>query len=152
MSEDRKKYDSPSNYENLEARLTKDAEKISDTLVRLTICDESKAESDSPMWIEITPTDRQAHICSFLKKGDSFYVKGKLCLRRYGDNKEKFALNLRRAEVHISYDLKQKLKERGWEYQAPPPRTGGPSPKATARPPANVKRPVVDPVDFGDEE
>lgn len=117
MGDDFKKYDSDDKYINWNARLAKDPEireGENGKMVRLTFVSTSKAESDSELWIEATPSDRQADIAAFLKKGDVLGIEGKPCLRRYGDNKEKFSFNLRRAELHIPISLFVALKERGF--------------------------------------
>lgn len=157
MSEDRKKYNTRARYCAWNIRLTKDAVQVSDTFVRLSIADDSAAESDSTMWVEIIPTDNQVEMSKFLKKNDTIpYVEGKLTLRYYGEKTtkhpkgEQFGLNLRGARMELGWDLIEKLKERGYK---PVPQGDRPQ-RNTPRPPANVKttRQVQNPVDFGDDE
>jgi hypothetical protein len=158
MSEEKKVYDTDDRWMSYNVRLTKDAEVFPSKdpekppMVRLTFVSESRQAADSAMWIEANPTDRQADLCGFLRKGDNFPIDGKLCLRRYGDNNEKFALNLRRAECHINYDLLMKLKERGFVPGARKT-TDGRRPSASAGNRVTRKMPEkpVQDVDFGDE-
>jgi single-stranded DNA-binding protein len=137
MSDEYKKYDSDDRYTNWHARLAKDPEvreTDSGKFVRLTIVSTSRAESDCDLWIEVTPTDRQMEIASFLKKGDVVGIEGKPTLRKAKEGERTF-FNLRRAELHIPIALLGVLKERGFVAgktradTTPPPAKGTPARK-----------------------
>lgn len=140
-----RKFDSSAKYIIHNARLAKDAE-VKETekgkLVRLTFVDTSRNDADSDMWIEATVQDRNADFAAFLKKGDTLGVEGKLCLRRYGDNNEKFAHNLRFAEIFPPIGLHVEVKERGFTPGAGKPATKGKT--APKGKPAPAKRAPVD--------
>lgn len=141
-----RKFDSSSKYINFGARLTKDAEtrKLQDgkELVRISFVDTSRHENDQDMWFEATPGDRQTGLAKYLRKGDTIGVEGKVSMRRFGDNNEKVAFAIRRAELHIPGELFAKLKERGWNPQAdskPATQSKPPAKKTTAKaPPADM--------------
>ena len=112
-----KKYDSDDVYINYSARLTKDPEVRvvgNKELVRLTFVSTSRAEGDEDMWIEATPQDSQMEIAKFLRHKDVLPIEGKPTLRKYGENKEKHAYNLRRTKLHINVELLMRCKERGY--------------------------------------
>jgi len=162
-----KKYDTRSKYTATGIRLAKDAE-VRETangkLVRLTIVDTSRLDSDDDLWVEATVRDFDAGVAEYLRKGDILHeVTGKPTIRRYGDNNEKFTFGVRQAMIHVPAELFAQLKERGWV-----PGQGGnskPNGKPAARPsgkqppkPVNkksppVKKPVEEPDDsYADDD
>jgi single-stranded DNA-binding protein len=124
-----KNYDPQDTFTIHNARLAKPAD-VRDTekgkMVKLTFVSTSRSETDSDLWVECTVSDRQTDLAAFLQKGDVIGISGKPCLRRFGDNNEKFAFNLRRAEIFPSVDLFVALKERGFT-----PGTAGKAPQKT---------------------
>lgn len=140
------KFDTHSNTGYHFVRLAKDAQVKNfgdNNLVSLTFVDDSRVESDEPMWVEANPNKGSQPICSFLEKGDIIGFKsGKLTFRRYGDAKDKVAFNLRNAEPVIPPDLIATLKERGFvpgsgelKGSEPPPKVKG----KPGRPPGKGK-------------
>jgi hypothetical protein len=120
MSNDKefKKYDTQSSTQYFNVRLAKDAQvkEFSDNkLVSLTFVDSSRVEADEELWVEANPNKGSQALCSYLLKGDVLsFRSGKLTMRRYGDDKEKIAFNLRNAEPVIPIDLLITVKERGF--------------------------------------
>lgn len=118
MADDYKKYDSEDSYRIEGVRLAKDAdvkETGSGNLVTLTFVSTSRNDGDSDLWIEAKVADRQADLAAHLQKGDVLHViEGKPALRRYGENNEKFAFQLRRARMTVPIGMFAELKERGW--------------------------------------
>lgn len=118
MSEEYKRYDSQIEVNTWNMRLAKDAQVIEGgekPMVKLTVVATSRSERHSDMWLEITAADRQSDLCAHLKKGDKIGVRGGfLALRRWGDNNEKFSLEIIRGEVVVDPDLIAQCKERGF--------------------------------------
>ena len=140
-----RKYDTDSNYTCWAARLTKDAE-VKDfgdrQLVRLNFADSSRMDSDEDIWIEANPSDRDAALAKCLKKGDTIGIEGKLTMRRYGDNKEKVAFNIRFAKLHVPIALLMECKEkRGF---TPGAASSGGNGKAPAKANKPAARPTVE--------
>ncbi len=164
MSEEYKKRDSDDNYIHHAARLTKDPEvyqsdktgrdgKPMPPLVRATFTSESRRENTATLWIEAKLRDYDAHIGTFLKKGDILAIEGKPVMEEYTakDGTKKTTFKLENARLHINVELLMKLKERGF---TPGAVAGGA--KTAAKPglsnfkPRAAARPVEE-VDFGDE-
>jgi hypothetical protein len=157
-----KKYDTQDKLRIAGARLAKDAESRDGThgkMVRLTVVSTSRKDQHSDLWLEINVGDFHAEAASHLLKGDTVHlIEGKPCLRRYGDENEKWSLVLDRAEVIIPLDLQKELKERGWvpgESKAngakaakPAAKTAKPAAKPVGKPAA--KKPT--PVEIPDED
>src|SRR5689334_6537217 len=117
MTEEYKKYDSQHGYNIHNARLAKDADVKPGNkgpMVRLTFVATSRSDRHSDMWWEATVSDFNAPMAAHLKKGDTLGIEGFPALRRYGDDNEKFSLELLRAEIFPNIDLIKKLKERGF--------------------------------------
>lgn len=137
-----KKYDSADKYRMAGVRLAKDAESRDGDhgkMVRLTFVSTSRKEAHSDLWVEANVGDFQAELASFLKKGDIlFEVEGKPCLRRYGDDNEKFSFVVDRCSLVIPPDLFAELKERGWEPGAGKPTKGAKTSKPAAKPAAKT--------------
>lgn len=153
-----KKYDTQDKLRICGARLAKDAESRDGEhgkMVRLTVVSTSRKPAHSDLWLEVNVGDFHAEAASFLKKNDTVhFIEGKPCLRRYGDNNEKFSLVVDRAEVIIPLDLQKELKDRGW-IPGSSSKAGGKAPakkagatKPSAKPAA--KKPV--PVEISDED
>lgn len=140
-----KKFDSLDTYLLRGARLAKDAEVREGEhglMVRLTFASESRNEAHDTLWIEANVGDFNAQIASFLKKGDILHaVEGKPCLRRFGDNNEKFSFVVNRCTIAVPIELFATLKERGFT----PGQKGGGAKKSTPTPskkPAPAKKPA----------
>jgi len=154
MSDEYKKYDSEIRVEYIGARLTKDAEVrdgANGKMVRLTVVATSKAESDSDLWLEVNVQDSQAELAAHLKKGDTLHkIEGFLTLRKYGENNEKFSINVRRARLSVPIGpvvTIGDLKERGFV-----PGAGGQAAKKGGKTPPAKKPPAKKIVDLDDEE
>lgn len=132
-----RKYDTQDRLRIAGARLAKDPESRDGEhgkMVRLTVVSTSRKEAHSDLWLEVNVGDFHAEAASFLVKGDTVHlIEGKPCLRRYGDDNEKFSLVVDRAEVIIPLDLQATLKERGW---VPGAKTSG---KAAGKPAGKAK-------------
>lgn len=112
-----KSYDTQDQLTIHNARLAKDAQVIEGgekPLVKLTFVITSRSDRHSDMWVEATVQDRNSDLASFFKKGDLVGLTGKLALRKWGDNNEKFSIELIRAEIHPTPELFAAAKERGW--------------------------------------
>jgi hypothetical protein len=113
-----KKYDTRDKVVFAGARLAKDAESRDGEhgkMVRLTTVSTSRKDAHDDLWLEVNVGDFHAELASFLKKGDILHlIEGKLCLRRYGDDKEKFSIVIDRAEIAVPLELQAECKERGW--------------------------------------
>lgn len=143
---DYKKFDTQANTSYWNVRLAKDAtskEFGENTFAEFTFVDSSRLDSDEEMWVSANPTKRNGVLASYLEKGDVVGVSGKLCMRRWGDDNEKVAFNLRNAEIHVEPGLLATLKERGWvpgseemKGAAPPAKATG---KKRGRPPGSGK-------------
>jgi len=170
MSEFRK-FDTQSvtNYWNV--RLAKDAvakEFGENTFVSVTFVDSSRFDGDEEMWVEANITKRNSALASYLEKGDVMGVSGKLTMRRWGDDNDKVAFNLRNAELHVEPGLLATLKERGWTpgseelkgTEKPKGKTktaakGGKTaeaPKKRGRPPGSGKAKIPVEIDLDDDE
>lgn len=160
-----KSYDSQATLEIHNARLTKDADvKDGDRgkMVSITFVITSRNERDSELWVEAQVNDFQAELAAHLQKGDVLGVSGLPVLQRYGDDNEKFAFKIRRAQIMPSVDLFVALKERGFEpggggeKKSAGKSSGKPASKGAAKPagkkmPSTAKRKVVDLDEDGDE-
>lgn len=113
-----RKYDTNDKVRFAGARLAKDAESRDGEhgpMVRLTTVSTSRKDAHEDLWLEVNVGDFHAVAASYLKKGDVVHlIEGKLCLRKYGDDKEKFSIVIDRADVIIPLELQAELKERGW--------------------------------------
>jgi single-stranded DNA-binding protein len=114
-----KSYDSDTKVTYCGARLTKDAESRDGEhgkMVRLTVVATSRKDAYSDLFLEVNVADFHAELASFLKKGDTLHkIHGQLCLRRYGDENEKFSIVVDRAEITVPIALQGECKEeRGW--------------------------------------
>lgn len=163
---DYKKYDTSAVTHYWNVRLAKDAEvvefKDDNKMVRLTFVDSSRLDTDAEMWVEANPVKGNSVSSSYLEKGDVVGLSGKLTFRTYGENNEKFAHNLRNAQVVLSPDLIATLKERGWEPGTETMKGEGGKKKATAKKeekPAEKRKPGRPPkakipveIDLDDDE
>lgn len=114
---DFKKFDTQALTHYWHVRLAKDAQSKEfgeNTFVQFTFVDSSRLDGDEEMWVDANVTKRNAVLASYLEKGDVLGVTGKLTMRRWGDDNDKVAFNLRNAELHIEPGLLATLKERGW--------------------------------------
>lgn len=162
-----RKFDSADKYRQAGVRLTKDAETRDGAhgpMVRLTATSESRKEQHSTLWLEINVGDWHAEAARFLLKGDILHlVEGKPCLRRYGDDNEKWSFVVDRAELTIGGALFNELKDRGFVPGAKgakpaPGKAGGKKPAVATKPAAkgkvaqkvSPKKPV--PVEIPDDE
>lgn len=113
-----KKYDTKATYAVWNARLAKDAvvkEFGENTFVSVTFVDSSRLDGDEEMWIEANVNKSNAVLASYLEKGDVVgFDNGKLTMRRWGDDNDKVAFNLRNASIVVDPGLLATLKERGW--------------------------------------
>lgn len=111
-----KKYDSQHIYIIHNARLTADPKIISNGPVVLTFAAESSSDRHSTMWWEakLNSDSGTAEFARHLKKGDTLGIEGFPALYRWGDNNEKFSLELLRVNLRPSIELIQKVKERGF--------------------------------------
>jgi hypothetical protein len=138
-----KKYDTKATTSYWNVRLTKDAE-VKDfgdnKLVKLSIVDSSRSESDEELWVEVNPNKSQHAMTSYMEKGDEFGASGKLTFRRYGE--DKVAFNLRNAEVFVSPGLIAILKERGFAPGPDAALKGDTAAAAPVKTPAKRGRPV----------
>jgi single-stranded DNA-binding protein len=145
---DFKKFDTQATTNYWNVRLAKDAsvkEFGENTFAEFTFVDSSRLDGDEEMWVSVNPTKRNSVLASYLEKGDVVGASGKLTFRRWGENNDKIAFNLRNAELHIEPGLLATLKERGWvpgseemkgaEAIAPKVTTG----KKRGRPPGSGK-------------
>jgi single-stranded DNA-binding protein len=141
MADDYKKYDSQIELNWWNMRLAKDPQIIEGgekPMVKLTAVATSRSERHSDMWLEIVVTDRQSDLAAYMKKGDKLgYKGGFLALRRWGDNNEKFSLELVRGELCVDVDLFVELKERGFTPGATG--KGGKAPAKKAAPKRKVQ-------------
>ncbi len=162
-----KKYDTACFLDFSGAKLCKDPESREGEygkMVRLTLVATSRKDNYSDLWIEVNVSDFNAEAASYLAKGDVLHnVRGRACLRLFGDSNEKFSLVCDRADLVIPPDLFATLKERGFTPGAggtkgkpaakKPTGTkpaGKPAPKPAAKPAAKKPTPVEIPDD--DEE
>jgi single-stranded DNA-binding protein len=162
-----KKFDTQAVTHYFNVRLAKDAQAKEfgeNTFVSATFVDSSRLDGDEEMWVEANVTKRNSALASYLEKGDVMSVSGKLTMRRWGDDNEKVAFNLRNAELHVSPGLLATLKERGWTpgsdevKGAAPAKKSKPTakgkvaeaPKKRGRPPGKTKIPVE--IDLDDDE
>lgn len=153
-----KKYDTQDKLRICGARLAKDAESRDGEhgkMVRLTVVSTSRKPAHSDLWLEVNVGDFHAEASSFLKKNDTVHcIEGKPCLRRYGDDNEKFSIVVDRAEVIIPLDLQKELKDRGWipgssskaggKTAAPAKKGAAPAKKPAPKKPAPVEIPDED--------
>lgn len=168
---DFKKYDTQATTNYWNVRLAKDAttkEFGENTFAQFTFVDSSRLETDDEMWVDVNPTKRNGVLSSYLEKGDVVGVSGKLCMRRWGDNNDKVAFNLRNAEVHVEPGLLATLKERGWtpgseemKGAEAPVKAAAPTGKKRGRPPGSGKtatpvkgkaKPIPVEIDLDDDE
>lgn len=165
-----KKFDTQAVMHYWNVRLAKDAaakEFGENTFVSVTFVDSSRLDGDEEMWVEANVTKRNSALASYLEKGDVMGVSGKLTMRRWGDDNDKVAFNLRNAELHVEPGLLATLKERGWTPGSeelkgteakPAPKTvtgkkrGRPPGKATAAPAKSGKKPIPVEIDLDDDE
>jgi single-stranded DNA-binding protein len=144
-----KRYDSEDNYTCEGVRLAKDPEvkEVGDgNIVTLTFVSTSRNEGDSDLWVEAKIADRQADLAAYLKKDDVLHaVKGKPCLRRYGDKNEKFSFQLRRAAITVPIGMFATIKDRGWS-----PGAASPKNNQAKNPPRGARRAPAQ--DFGADE
>jgi hypothetical protein len=159
-----KKFDTKADTIYYHIRLAKDAEVVTfgdNTFAKLTVVDSSRLDSDEEMWVEINPGKFQTAIASYMEKGDEFGARGKLTFRKYGD--DKFAHNLRNAEVMLPPSLIATLKERGFtpgsdevkgsEAKAPPKKKGRPAgSKNTPKAPVKKGKTVEVDIDLDEGE
>lgn len=133
-----KKYDSDDNYSNWSARLTKDAEvkEGEKTRVKITFVSTSRSENHHDLWVTADINEGQAPLAAFLKKGDIVGVEGKPY--QWGDANPQFALNF--ARLHLTGELINKLKERGFV----PGQKGRPTSKAAPKKTGKPTRPIID--------
>ncbi len=139
-----KSYDSSDKYRCNGVRLAKDAESRDGDhgkMVRLTFVSTSRKDAHSDLWVECNVADFQAEAASFLLKGDILHeVEGKPCLRRYGDDNEKFSFVVDRASIVIPLALFAELKERGFV-----PNGGKPAAKPAKKGAKPAVKPAVKP-------
>lgn len=117
-----KNYDSNDRFKQCGVRLTKDAEVrdgANGKMVRLTFVSTSRNKGKNgidDLWVEANVNDFQAEAASFLKEKDVLHeVDGKPYLRRFGENNERIAFCLERAQLVIPLELFAKLKDRGFK-------------------------------------
>ena len=164
-----KRYDTKDKVEFVGPRLAKDPE-VKDgaygKMVRLAVvgdCRDPKEGDNkySPIWYEVNVGDYHAEAAAYLEKDDVLHmIKGKMALRRYGDDNEKFAICILRAELDIPLELQAVLKERGWVPGESKTEKGGKKDKKssstksskTASPAKKKAPPVEIPDDDDDEE
>ena len=147
MAEEFKSYDSTDEYKYSGARLTKDAE-VRDTaggkMVRLQVVSTSRNKGKrgiDDLWIDVEVADFFVEAASFMKQKDVLHeIRGKPYLRRYGDNNERFAICLERAQLVIPSELKKQLKERGWSGTGSPTSNGGNASSGTKSGSSGTKR------------
>lgn len=156
-----KKYDTNDKVRFAGARLAKDAESRDGEhgkMVRLTVVSTSRKEAHSDLWLEVNVGDFHAEAASFLKKNDTVHlIEGKLCLRKYGDDNEKFSIVVDRADVIIPLDLQAELKERGWVPGEKSKAAGGKkSDKKTDKKPASktekTTKKAPEPIEIDEDE
>ncbi len=143
-----KKFDSADKYRCSGVRLAKDAESRDGEhgkMVRLTFASESRKEQHSPLWVEANIADFHSEAASFLLKGDVLHeVEGKPCLRRYGDDNEKFSFVIDRCSIVIPIPLFSVLKDRGFapgkSSKKPAPTGKRPAPAIKPKQPASKKQ------------
>ncbi len=109
---DFKKYDSDCLLVCHNVRLTKDAQQISDTFVKITFVLTSKNDKDEDIWIDAIPLDGAAPMAAKLLKGDTLSVSGFLTMQKWGDN-DKLSHTLKFAKLSYPLELLMALKERG---------------------------------------
>ena len=144
MTQEFTKYDSDTVMHCHNIRLTKDAQKISDTFVKVTFCLTSKNDKDEDMWVDAIPLDSGVALASQLKKGDVLSASGFLTMQRWGDDNDKVSHTLKFAKFHYPLDLLMELKARD-----------GGTAKAKAKPPAtrmpSKSKPAKEVVDLDDD-
>lgn len=147
-----KKYDTRSSMQYWGVRLAKNAqvkEFGENNFVVVTFVDSSRFDGDEDMWIDANVNKRDTVLASYLEKGDIVgFAGGKLTMRRWGDDNDKVAFNLRNADLVTPPDLFNTLKERGWtpgsdelrsdEEEEKP--AAKPSGKKRGRPPGSGKK------------
>lgn len=128
-----KKYDSTCYVTFHNARLAKDAE-VRDgehgKMVRITTVATSRHDKFSDLWLEVNVGSFNANAAAYLEKGDVLSFTGRLALRRWGDDDEKFSIVVERAELFIPIELLAALKERGFD----PSDSGGGDKKGKGKP------------------
>jgi len=155
-----KKYDTNCYLDFQGARLCKDPEVREGDygkMVRLTLVATSRKDNYSDLWIEVNVSDFHAEAASFLLKGDTVHnVRGRACLRLFGDDNEKFSLVCDRAEIAIPIELFGELKERGFEPGASKSKKGGKAdkkPAAKGKPAGKVKpAKKPEPIEIDDDD
>ena len=112
MGQEYTKYDSDTVMHCHNVRLTKDAQKISETFVKVTFCLTSKNDKDEDMWVDAIPLDSGVQFAANLLKGDVLSVSGFLTMQRWGDDNDKVSHTLKFAKFHYPIDLLMELKAR----------------------------------------
>lgn len=139
-----KAYDSTDEYSYSGARLTADADARdgkNGKMVRLSLVSTSWRQNNADsgvteLWVEANVADYFAEAASFMKKNDVLHkVSGKPYLRRFGENKERIAFCIDKAQLVIPAELKKTLKERGWSGGGQ--QQSSPAPAKSATKPTN---------------
>lgn len=174
MAKEYKRYDSPCFVEYHNARIATDqvtcvASKNDEPLVRFKVVADSRNDRFEPLWLEVNVGKFNAKAASFLEKDDVLSLRGRLAMRLWGDDNDKTSISVEFAELYMSGELINKLKERGFDPDGEPnytddgkkkgkgkdkKKSGKPDPKKTGAKPAKkqVEIPPDDEDDGSDDD